>query len=137
MIFVSYFELKAAGKLWREVVGPYKSSTQGITHPTKWLEVLLVLLSILWFSCSLLVANAFARELGLMGQPFINMNKWAQGRLMFVGIAGSLWVVIVVLALILQSRKTQSFTQVATIFAINVVLFGAALVCSFYQIPKL
>ena len=116
---------------------PYKSSTQGITHPTKWLEVLLVLLSILWFSCSLLAANVFARELGLMGQPFINMNRWAQGRIMFVAIAGSLWVVIVVLALILQSRKTQSFTQVATIFAINVVLFGAALVCAFYQIPKL
>ena len=56
---------------------------------------------------------------------------------MFVGIAGSLWVALVVLALILQSRKTQSFTQVATIFAINVVLFGAALVCAFYQIPKL
>ena len=58
------------------------------------IHIALQLLSpLIWFGISVALINSYAHMLGPIGQPFININKWTQGRLLLVSLAGLAYLV--------------------------------------------
>ena len=90
-----------------------------------------ILTPLVWFGGMVLVANTYGRQLGFVGQPFINIDKWTQGRLALILAAAFVWAIILCITLAARTETSKP------LMVWNVAIVPTAVFCVYYQLPNL
>ncbi|MDB4766145.1 hypothetical protein OAG71_00510 [bacterium] len=86
-----------------------------------------ILTPLVWFGGMVLVANMYGRQLGLIGQPFINIDKWTQGRLFLILATAFVWAIVLGITIFAQTAKPRP--MIASIIIWNVAIVVTAVFC--------
>ena len=108
-----------------------RETTQGSGMHPIFTNAFHVLTPLVWFGGMVLVANMYGRQLGFVGQPFINIDKWTQGRLVLILAAAFVWAIILCITIVARSEMSKP------LIIWNVAIIATAVFCVYYQLPNL
>ena len=86
---------------------------------------------LIWFGISVVLINSYAHLFGAIGQPFINMDKWTQGRVVLVALAGFGYLILAIGV----GRPPGNRRLSSAILGWNCAVILAAFGLAYYQWP--
>ena len=116
------------------MANPYMGSKSNLPTSSSFLAAAVTWISpLVWFGIATEIANLYAQQWGLMGPPFINMNKWAQGRVALVLFAAFIWTIVYFSWLFASRQLNKPNSTHALLLTWNVIIVIVALLMVYWQ----